>query len=186
MGTRRSFFADLVGLVLSSAVPEVGENGKATEPVLSWLRPPGALPKKEFLRACTQCTDCQEACPYQSIRRLGPEFGAAAGTPAVIPDESPCYLCADMPCITACEPGALIATPVEAVSMGTVVLSTEACYVAQGQPCDYCTVRCPLGERAIAVGADGVPQIDPSGCAGCGVCAYLCPADALRVNPARG
>lgn len=148
-----------------------------------WLRPPGALPEDRFGATCTRCTACQEACPYQSIRRLGPEWGADSGTPAIIPAESPCYLCADMPCITSCEPGALLwVTPSDA-TMGKAVLDRSACYVSQNQPCDYCVARCPLSESAIGLGADGVPVISDPNCTGCGVCDYLCPADAISIVP---
>jgi len=148
-----------------------------------WLRPPGALPEPEFLTVCTQCTDCQEACPYDSIRRLGPEFGSASGTPAIIASESPCYLCEDMPCIVACEPRALLPVTRGDVRMGTAVLDADRCYLSQKQPCDYCLVRCPIGTTAIHVGTDGLPEIVEDHCAGCGVCAYLCPGDALRIEP---
>jgi MauM/NapG family ferredoxin protein len=148
-----------------------------------WLRPPGALGEEEFLTHCTRCTACQEACPYQSIRRLGPEFGRAAGTPAIIPHESPCYLCEDMPCISACEPLALRHIPRGDVRMGTARIDLSACYVALGQRCDYCVSRCPLGRNAIAFGSNGLPIVKSPGCAGCGVCGYLCPADVITINP---
>jgi MauM/NapG family ferredoxin protein len=155
---------------------------KAAQPPRGWLRPPGALPEPEFLAACTRCTDCIEACPYTAIRRLGPEFGDVAGTPAIIPLDSPCYLCPDMPCIPACKPLALRPTAKRDVTMGLAVLDRTACYVAQGQPCDYCVERCPLKHEAIAFGDDGVPVIDEQRCTGCGVCAYLCPPDAIAVH----
>ncbi len=155
------------------------------EPRQKWLRPPGALEEKKFLAACTQCTDCQTACPYDSIRRLGPEFGPNAQTPAIIPDESPCYLCDDMPCIAACEPGALLPVDRRDVLMGVAVLEKEKCYVTQGQPCDYCFLRCPLKDAAITRCDSGLPVILDGGCVGCGVCAYLCPGDALWINPAQ-
>lgn len=153
-------------------------------PVRPWVRPPGALSEDRFRVACTSCTACQEACPYQAIRRLGPEWGVDSGTPAIIPLESPCYLCADMPCIAACEPGALIPTSPCDVSMGSAQFRRESCYVAQGQPCDYCVTRCPLKGDAIDFAADRTPRVDAARCAGCGVCAYLCPADALTIIPA--
>jgi ferredoxin-type protein NapG len=150
----------------------------------AWLRPPGALNEAAFLETCTRCTACQEVCPYQSIRRLGPEFGAAAGTPAIIPNESPCYLCADTPCISSCEPRALVLTTPPDVNMGIAVLDRQTCYLSQGQPCDYCVKCCPLRDRAIAWGADGLPDVRDQDCTGCGVCAYLCPAGALSIMPA--
>ena len=140
-------FLTRVGRTLTSNVISpcevVGRSASAIadckeEPRPRWLRPPGAVEEKAFLSACTQCTDCQMACPYDSIRRLGPEFGANAGTPAIIPDESPCYLCEDMPCITACEPGALRPLERRDVAMGLAVLEREERCVARGQPCEYC------------------------------------------------
>jgi ferredoxin len=150
------------------------------------LRPPGALPEEVFLTTCTRCTSCQKACPYESIRRLGPEFGEAAGTPAIIPDESPCYLCEEMPCIAACEPMALRPLRRDAVAMGSAVVHHTACYPAQEQPCDDGVERCLLGANAMTFNQEGLPVVTPGGCADCGVCAYLCPAGAIRVEQRRG
>ncbi len=166
----------------------VGERALSDAPAIAeqprrWLRPPGALPEAEFKETCTRCTDCQEVCPYTAIRRLGPEFGEDAGTPAIIPDESPCYMCADMPCIAACEPRALLPTAIEAVAMGTAVLEWSSCYLSQGQPCDYCVARCPLPSKAIAWDENRRPLINVDTCTGCGVCSYLCPADAIAIIP---
>lgn len=189
--SRRQFFLE-VGRTLTSnivsACETVGQSAAARtdrkeQPPRKWLRPPGALEETAFLSACTQCTDCQTACPHDSIRRLGPEFGPVAGTPAIIPDESPCYLCEDMPCIAACEPGALRPLERREVAMGVAVLEREKCYVAQGQPCDYCFSRCPLRDSAITRTDIGLPVIMEAACVGCGVCAYLCPGDALLINP---
>jgi len=148
-----------------------------------WLRPPGAISESDFKDVCTRCTDCQDACPFTAIRRLGPEFGEDAGTPAVIPHESPCYLCAEMPCIVACEPRALAPTAMDAVAMGIAVLDWSSCYLWQAQPCDYCVTRCPLPSKAIGWSADRRPEIDEEKCTGCGVCAYLCPRDAIAILP---
>ena len=153
------------------------------ERLRGWIRPPGALPEDQFRETCTQCSDCREACPYDSIRRIGPEFGQDAGFPAIIPHQSPCHLCEDMPCIAACEPHALLPVTPNTASMGTAVIHAAACYVTQGQPCDYCVVRCPLKADAIAFGESGMPIVNTSGCVGCGVCAHICPADAITIEP---
>ena len=68
--------------------------------------------------------------------------------------------------------------------MGLAVIDMASCYAAQGQPCDYCVVKCPLGKDAIRFDADKIPVVDPVGCTGCGVCAYLCPAPAIHIDPA--
>ncbi|MEK6797581.1 MAG: 4Fe-4S dicluster domain-containing protein [Planctomycetota bacterium] len=189
--SRRDFFGELTRTMLDGvadsirAVGRVGEAAASTDdpPQRRWLRPPGAIVEERFLGACTRCTDCVNACPHAAIRRLGPEFGPVAGTPVVIPEEAPCYLCEDMPCIAACPTGALLATPAGLVEMGTAVVDAAACYRTQGQPCDYCVVRCPLKPEAIAFVTDGAPRVHESHCAGCGVCAYLCPAKSIFIQP---
>ncbi len=190
---RRKFFTHFGRVLASNLLPgKSGASASSTKAKPSppeqapslrpWLRPPGALAEPDFLEKCTRCTDCAEACPYDSIRRLGPEFGPAAGTPAIIPTESPCYLCQDTPCIPACPDGALVMLPVAQVSIGTALIDLNACYVSQGQRCNYCVKRCPLGQSAIAFDPNGLPSIE-DGCVGCGVCAYLCPADAIVISP---
>ncbi len=182
--SRREFFTQFGRGWLQDAAPPRPSEPAVQAPVpQSWLRPPGALPEAEFMSACTRCTACQEACPYDSIKRLGPEFGSQSGTPAVIPDETPCYLCTDMPCITACEPAALVPVARHEVTMGLAVLDEPACLVSQQQPCDYCLTRCPLKGEAISADERGLPVIHGDLCTGCGVCAYLCPGGALTINP---
>jgi len=191
--SRRGFFS-LVGRSFATDAANVVDAIQASwanaapptapqPPPQRWLRPPGALPESQFLSVCTRCTACQEVCPYQSIRRLGPEFVGVEGTPAIIPDESPCYLCADMPCITACEPRALLPIPRNDIRMGLAVIDESTCYVAQRQPCDYCVKRCPLRDEAIGWDESGFPRVVEDGCTGCGVCAYLCPARAIDIVP---
>lgn len=150
-----------------------------------FLRPPGALPEPEFLAACTRCDACLIACPRESIRRAGHELGAAnEGTPVILPSEQPCWLCRDMPCIPACEPGALapLAAPRDA-RLGSVRVRAEACYSAQGNPCEVCAERCPVRPQAIRVAPGSAPELDLELCTGCAVCAWLCPAQAIEVLP---
>ncbi len=194
--SRRHFFTALGQSLVSTAADSMaalrhlvtvepgepgGSGGRPSNRMDEWVRPPGALSEAGFLEACTHCVDCQTACPYQSVRRLGDEFGIRAGTPVIIPAESPCYLCEDMPCIAACKTGALLAADRRAVSMGVAKVNVTACYVSQGQPCDYCVTSCPIKPDAIVMPTRGAPRVG-SACVGCGVCAYLCPADAISIH----
>jgi len=193
--TRREFFSRFSQSLVSDAMDSLhalrGRAGIYDAPrgappkveLAKWLRPPGAIPEHQFLTTCTQCTDCQSACPYDAIRRLGPEFGKSAGTPAIIPSESPCYLCEDMPCVSACQPLALQPIARTDAMMGTAVIDLQACYVPQGQRCDYCVSRCPVSAQAIHFGEDKLPIINEDGCTGCGVCDYICPANAITIRP---
>ena len=157
------------------------EGGRGKRP--PFVRPPGALTEEAFLAACTRCDECVKACPHWAIRKAGPELGVSiAGTPIMLPHESPCLMCHDWPCIAACEPGAL-SMPEEGtlLSVGTAVVNEARCYMAMGQPCDYCAKHCPEKPKAIAIGAPGEkPAVFADRCTGCGICAQICPADAIH------
>lgn len=188
--SRRELFSfgwrDGVGRALratAALVPAPAPPARPPRPV--FLRPPGALPEPEFLAACTRCDACLIACPRESIRRAGHELGAEhEGTPVILPNEQPCWLCKDMPCIRACAPGALapLAAP-RAARLGTVAIRAEACYAAQGNLCDVCAERCPVRPKAIRVAPGAAPELALELCTGCAVCAWLCPAKAIDVLP---
>ena len=147
-----------------------------------WLRPPGALEEARFLESCTGCGDCVTACPHESIRIL-----AGQKTPLIHPDETPCYLCADFPCIAACEPEAL--RPVGAVTdvaMGLAVVSQRLCTAGQG--CNACVAQCPTRAIDMDFSSMGI-RVDEALCVGCGICEYTCKTVndqiAIKVSPAR-
>jgi ferredoxin-type protein NapG len=153
-----------------------------------YLRPPGAGPENEFVMACTGCGACQKACPKNAILPLGEAYGDAKDTPCLLPSMEPCRLCEDMPCISACEPGALMRTPVDQLRMGTLKIRAEQCWAAQGQPCDYCVTACPLESPAIHfTGAEGRSLVvfDKERCIGCGLCLFYCTATPRAIEVER-
>lgn len=189
---RRGFAEAFSGL--SRAASGVGRavlpppGGDAPElPRQRFLRPPGALPEERFLAACTRCDDCLRACPRESIRRAGFELGPALeGTPVILPEEQPCWLCRDLPCIPACSTGAL--APLEAPAdarLGTIRVDESRCYSAAGNPCEVCEERCPVRPKPVRVSRGEGPEVDLERCTGCAVCAWLCPAGAIAVLPPR-
>ncbi|MFQ5507115.1 MAG: ATP-binding protein [Planctomycetota bacterium] len=57
------------------------------------------------------------------------------------------------------------------------------CWAASGNICEVCGERCPVRPKAIHVIQGQAAAVSTSECTGCGVCAYLCPADAIRIEP---
>ena len=144
-------------------------------------RPPGAVPQEAFLTLCTQCNDCVAACPAWAIRKAT-EREENTGYPLLEPELTACALCDDpLPCIAACETGALVPTPRMSVRLGLARLVPGRCVIPKGQDCDLCLVSCPIPEEAIRITEDG-PIIIAAGCTGCGLCAVMCPEEALSIG----
>ncbi len=139
----------------------------------SFLRPPGAVRKEEFLILCTRCDECLKACPHGSIRKLNKGFGFADGTPIIDPDETPCYLCDDFPCVRACEEGALKGVAdKEDVKMGKAYINESNCMAWGAQFCEHCVRKCPV-PGAIYL-EEGKPVVRRERCVGCGICENIC------------
>jgi len=136
------------------------------------FRPPGAIEEQQFLAGCTKCSDCQDACPYDAIRKAPGRLGPIAGTPVIEADTAACLMCEDFPCIAACEPGVL--QPLHPKLMGVAQVTQHLCLAHHGTTCTVCSERCPV-EGAVRV-VSGKPTVDEETCTGCGVCRFVCPA----------
>ncbi|PIQ97187.1 MAG: hypothetical protein COV67_05620 [Nitrospinae bacterium CG11_big_fil_rev_8_21_14_0_20_56_8] len=141
------------------------------------IRPPGAIWEGKFLQACTRCDKCMHACPKDAIKRAPRKMGLfIAGTPYIEPLKVPCVMCDGLPCIEACDDGALVMPPSRSkfdVKMGYAILDKSKCAAYGGLFCQQCVIDCPI-PGAITQTQEGLPEIHKNICTGCGVCARSC------------
>ncbi len=138
------------------------------------LRPPGAISEKAFLNACTRCEKCIHACPKDAIQKAPKKFGFLIhNTPYIDAMRTPCVMCTDLPCISACPDKALL--PVQEltdVSMGYAILDKKKCQAYGETFCQQCVIDCPVPGAIDQV--NDKPIIDKNICTGCGVCMRSC------------
>ncbi|MBW2269907.1 MAG: ferredoxin-type protein NapG [Deltaproteobacteria bacterium] len=161
------------------------------------LRPPGAQPEESFVASCIKCGQCVEACPFDTLKLATADDQRATGVPYFEPRQTPCFMCEDAPCITACPTDALIEdTPIEEARMGLAVLiDQETCLAFQGLRCEVCYRSCPLMGKALRLDmqpqertgkhAFFLPVVDSEHCTGCGKCERTCITEeaAIKVLP---
>lgn len=199
MPERRSFILNSLkslGLATAGGLVWGGfiEEGRSA-PLI--LRPPGAVPEKEFLASCIKCGMCVEACPYEALKLATPGENKSIGTPYFVPRTNPCRMCKDIPCVPACPTGSLdkalvsdkdcggeMELNINLANMGLAVIDRETCIAYSGIQCDACYRACPLMDKAITVeytrnvrtGKHALlaPVVHSSACTGCGMCEKAC------------
>ena len=190
LNRRRVIVSALSGMVavpLLRAVPN--RRPGAGDPVL--LRPPGALPEKEFLKRCVKCGECMKVCTTNGLQPTLLEAGLEGiWSPMLVPRigycEYRCTLCGQV-----CPTGAikrLMAEEKAKVRIGLAMIDKGRCLPwAHGRHCIVCEEVCPTSRKAILLKEERVrdargrtiivkqPQVDLELCIGCGICEAKCP-----------
>jgi ferredoxin-type protein NapG len=162
------------------------------------IRPPGALPEKDFQASCIRCGLCVRDCPFDILSLASAGSEVATGTPYFVARDIPCEMCEDIPCVKACPSGALdkALTNIDHARMGLAVLvDQETCLNYLGLRCDVCYRVCPLINKAITLEPQHnkrtqkhalfIPVVHSDSCTGCGKCEKACVLEeaAIKVLP---
>lgn len=147
-------------------------------------RPPGAVEEARFLRLCTRCDLCVEACPPKAIHTLRNTAGIGGETPVMVPDSRACLMCEGFPCAAACPEGALEVPDNTVWKLGSAELVPEHCLPFMGPECGACAGLCPDDAPALTLRL-GRPTLDADTCVGCGKCIEACPTTpkSIRMVP---
>lgn len=190
LGRRRviaSFAAGALAVPLVRITPLA--KAEAADPRL--IRPPGALPERDFLRRCVKCGECMKVCLTGGLQPALLEGGfEGVWTPILVPRigycEYRCTLCGQV-----CPTGAIARLGLDEkaeVKIGLAMIDPGRCLpYAHGIPCLVCEEVCPTPKKAIrleeteARTGDGKtaslkrPHVDLDRCIGCGICEAKCP-----------
>lgn len=165
----RKVFAEKEGF--KGPLPEIDVGGI--------IRPPGALPERQFRSKCISCGVCVNVChvmKYDAIAVVGIKDIRNFGTPYVKDmRDFPCGLC--MECPRHCPTGALQKIEKEKVAMGIALIDYKLCFGWNGDVCLSCSKACPLGALVFDFYSSqwgNQPNINEK-CVGCGLCVKYCP-----------
>ena len=182
------FFAKPAVATVQNKIEKINETVDKFTKRVPLLRPPGAITERQFLQDCTRCDKCIHACPKDAIVKAPKKFGfLVMGTPYIDPMKTPCVMCDDLPCISACPDSALL--PVDSpgeVNMGYAILDKKKCQAYGDTFCQQCIIDCPI-PGAITQNKDQQPEFHKKICTGCGVCVRSCSTVnipvAIKVKP---
>ena len=188
--------AGIGGLAAASLVKAFAARLDGPSPRLP-VRPPGSVPEREFLRICTRCGECFQACPNDVLQPAGFQQGLEGlWTPVVAADWSGCEASCNN-CGQVCPTGAIRAISLDekrVARMGLAVVDRQTCLPYAGrEECQLCVDECRatgydavefvrVGTRADELGnaLEGTGMLAPvvleDKCVGCGLCQTRCVA----------
>ena len=183
--SRRSFVFNSCFFVVGGAGVLTGMKFVMPENRGGLIRPPGAMPGKDFLERCVRCGKCIQVCPSGFLQAGTIDTGienlwTPIGKPLVAGCDPDCNRCNQV-----CPTEAIQVLDLEQknkAKMGTAVVDKETC-----TQCGECETVCTAaGHDAVFLepaipgvpGGGMLPVVDEKKCVGCGLCENIC----YRVN----
>ncbi len=147
------------------------------------LRPPGALPEAQFLKACIACQECVRVCPTHGLQAAFLQTGAVGiGMPVLVPRLGGCALgvsCNQL-CKQVCPVAAIQPVRKQELKIGTARVDHALCLAwDQGVKCLVCVEAC---QYQAAIPYQGRVTVDKNKCVGCGFCESGCPVPGSAIH----
>jgi MauM/NapG family ferredoxin protein len=188
--SRAQFLSALMGTIFASigiaAAPQTVALQAPRSGTASRLRPPGALPEREFIQRCIRCGNCMKVCPTNVLTpspiSLDPRD---AWSPVMDTRRGYCEYQCNL-CGRVCPTEAIAELTVEQkkkMKIGIAAFNKKICIpYAKGENCIVCEEHCPVPNKAIKLRRTlvkgktvNLPVIDESLCIGCVICEFKCP-----------
>ena len=193
LGRRTAMASIVAGAAYGVVGSQRAEGGPGSDRV---VRPPGAVPEREFLARCTRCGACIGACLTGGLQHSFLEAGFEGIWTPVLRGRSggcefECNLCGQV-----CNSRAITCLTLEEkqeAKMGTAMINTDLCLAWQEERlCYICDEICPSGAVDFKAGEGDTegeaiekPRVLVDKCTGCGLCEWKCPTSpaAIFVTP---
>lgn len=144
------------------------------------LRPPGGQDENNLFSACIRCDRCRSVCPAGVVGVATIENGfTQMRMPKMDFRRSYCDTCdGEYKCIEVCPTCALLPFDKETQKIGMAVIDYDKClvYGISGTCSGKCVEHCP--ENALSFNENNRLILDEDLCWGCGICEFVCPANA--------
>ena len=197
---RRWLLSTGAAALLSVPIVTLGEHRESVHPEL--IRPPGALPEKDFVKACVKCGECMKVCLTNGLQPALHQAGLEGlWTPMLVPRLGYCEYHCNL-CTQVCPTGAIQKLTLknkQKTKIGLATFDKSRCIpYTYNRNCGVCEEHCPAQGKAIRFDEEESidkkgrpfilkkPYVIPQICIGCGICENKCPVvdiPAIRVSP---
>ncbi len=181
---RRYFISAGAGLAAGLILPkQINPEGRP------FIRPPGSLAEDTFNTLCIRCGNCIRSCPTNILfHHLDASRLISFMTPEVRFIKGYCLEDCNL-CSKVCPSGSIsLFSPEDKkrIIMGKAEIEPDKCWLSNNRECNRCQVSCRYDALSIGsgeAGSEALPHIHPELCTGCGACAVICPAGAIKLIP---